>query len=112
MVWAEAAVVNNMPQVAPMVILDLPIPAGFAADPDSLGRMVQSGQIAKYQITARSIIVYLRELAPAQPLNIRYRLDATMPVRITVPPARVYEYYDPSNEGSSRSTELTVVSSA
>lgn len=111
-VRAEATVVNNMPQTAPMVILDLPIPAGFAANPDTLTQMVQSGQLAKYQITARSIIIYLRELAPVQPLRIRYRLDATMPVRITVPPGRIYEYYDPGNEGMSRPAQITVVAAA
>jgi hypothetical protein len=107
-VWAEATVVNNMSHAAPMVILDLPIPAGFATESDTLAALVESGAIAKYQITARSIIVYLRELAPGKPVCIRYRLEATMPVRITVPPARIYEYYDPDNQGTSQPTQMDV----
>src|SRR5262249_23387848 len=35
-VTATATVVNNRREPAPMVILDLPIPAGFALDPDDL----------------------------------------------------------------------------
>lgn len=70
--------------------------------------IAQPDSIPKYQLTARSIIVYLRELAPAKPLRIRHRLDATMPVRITVPPGRIYEYYDPGYEGSSRTAQITV----
>ncbi len=36
-----------------MVILDLPIPGGFAIDPGELDELVGSQEIAKYQVTAR-----------------------------------------------------------
>ncbi len=111
-VTAEAVVVNNMSGLAPMVILDLPVPAGFAATPDFLADMVKAGRIAKYQLTARSIVVYLRGLPPGKPLSVHYRLEATMPVRITVPPARVYEYYDPSRRAVSEPTEIVVAPTA
>jgi uncharacterized protein YfaS (alpha-2-macroglobulin family) len=107
-VVAEAAVTNNATRTAPMVILDLPIPAGFAADTESLRKMQAEGRIAKYQVTARTIVIYLRQLAPRVPLRLRYRLQATMPVKITVPPARVYEYYDPDNNAETPPTQLTV----
>ena len=105
---AVASVVNNRPEPAPMVILDLPIPAGFAIDADDLAGLVKAGSIAKFQLTARSAIVYLRDLKPGAPLTLRYRLRATMPVKLTVPPARAYEYYDPAREGSSPTVRLTV----
>ena len=86
-----------------MVILDLPIPAGFAVDPEDLEKLVADGSgIAKYQLTPRSAIVYLRQLSPDEPLVLHYRLRATMPVKITVPPARAYEYYDPDTQVSTR----------
>ena len=50
-----------------MVILDLPIPAGFAIDADDLAGLVKAGSIAKFQLTARSAIVYLRNLKPGAP---------------------------------------------
>ena len=97
-----------MKTVAPMVILDLPIPGGFAASASDFDAMVRDGHIAKRQITPRSIIVYLRELAPAKPLTLEYGLRATMPVRLTVPPASAYEYYDPDTRASSQPARLIV----
>ncbi len=105
---AVVSVVNNRPEPAPMVILDLPIPAGFAIDGDELAALVDAGSIEKFQVSARAAIVYLRDLKPGVLLTVRYRLRATMPVKLAVPPARVYEYYDPSREGSSRSVGLLV----
>jgi hypothetical protein len=109
-VTAVVSVVNNRPEPAPMVILDLPIPAGFAIEADDLATLVKASSIAKFQLTARSAIVYLRGLEPRAPLRLRYRLRATMPVKLTVPSARVYEYYDPTQEGSSSTVNLTVSS--
>ena len=91
-----------------MVILDLPIPAGFAVEPDDFSRHLVDGTIAKYQVTPRSVIVYLRQLLPKEPLVLRYRLRATMPVKITAPGARAYEYYDPDKEATSPAVRLTV----
>jgi uncharacterized protein YfaS (alpha-2-macroglobulin family) len=106
-VTATATVTNRMAQPAPMVILDLPIPAGFALDPEDLARLVQAGTIARYQLTARSAVVYLRSLNPGQALNLTYRLRATMPVKVSVPPATAYEYYDTDKQGCSAPAKLT-----
>jgi uncharacterized protein YfaS (alpha-2-macroglobulin family) len=105
---ATATVVNHRAEPAPMVILDLPVPAGFTLVADDLAEKVKSGALAKFQITTRSAIVYLRDLKPGAPWTLRYRLRAAMPVKLTVPPAHAYEYYDPSRQGSSPSAQLTV----
>jgi uncharacterized protein YfaS (alpha-2-macroglobulin family) len=105
---ATATVTNHQPQAAPMVILDLPIPAGFAVDPEELEVAVRSRAIAKYQLTPRAVIIYLRDLEPRHPVTLRYRLRATMPVKLTVPSARVYEYYDPSRQATGAVASLTV----
>lgn len=103
-----ATVTNRMADPAPMVILDLPIPAGFAVETADFDASRQGGQIAKYQLTPRSVIVYLRALNPGQPLKLSYRLRATMPVKITAPGARAYEYYNPDRQAATDSTALTV----
>jgi hypothetical protein len=108
-VTATATVANNRQEPAPMVILDLPIPAGFTLDTDDLAGMVKTGAVAKVQLTSRTAIIYVRGLDPGVPLTLRYRLRAGMPVKLTVPPARVYEYYDPARQGSSPVARLTVV---
>lgn len=107
-VGVAATVRNNLPEPAPMVILDLPIPAGFAIETDDLASLVASGTIARYQLNARSAVVYLRELKPGNPLVLSYRLRATMPVKVTVPPAVAYEYYDPDTRVRSAAGHLTV----
>jgi uncharacterized protein YfaS (alpha-2-macroglobulin family) len=107
-VGVTATVVNKTDEAAPMVILDLPIPAGFAMLSEDLEKLTAAETIAKYQLTPRSAVIYLRQLSPAEPLVLRYRLRATMPVKITVPPARAYEYYDPDKQVSSTVAYLTV----
>ena len=85
-VTVVATVANKRPEPAPMVILDLPIPAGFAIDADDLAGLVKAGTIAKFQVTAERHRLSARPEAGA-PLTVRYHLRATMPVKLTVPPA-------------------------
>jgi hypothetical protein len=105
---ATATIVNHLPQSAPMVILDLPIPPGFAADSETFDKLVAARAIAKYQLTPRSVIVYLRSLDPETPLKLEYRLAATMPVRVTADAPSAYEYYNPAIRCSAATTQLTV----
>ncbi|HEV3078950.1 MAG TPA: alpha-2-macroglobulin family protein, partial [Gemmataceae bacterium] len=107
-VTATATVLNRMDQAAPMVILDLPIPPGFAIDADDLAGLVTKGTIAKYQLNPRSALIYLRELEPGKPLTLAYHLRATMPVKVTASAARAYEYYDTQKQGLSKPAKFTV----
>ncbi len=107
-VTATAKVTNNMDVVAPMVILDLPIPAGFKIDTAELSRLQTAGKIAKFQINARSAVVYLRGLASGATLELQYKLEATMPVKVQAPAATIYEYYNPDRRGQSRTASLQV----
>jgi hypothetical protein len=45
---------------------------------------------------------------PARPLEVRYRLRATMPVKVAAPPARAYEYYNPDRHATSSAARFTV----
>jgi hypothetical protein len=107
-VIATATVTNRMATTAPMVILDLPIPAGFEITADQLAELVGSKKIEKYQIGARKAVVYLRGLEPNKPLVLRYDLRAKTPVKVSVPAARVYEYYNPDKQAVSNSRQMTV----
>jgi uncharacterized protein YfaS (alpha-2-macroglobulin family) len=107
-VKATARVVNRTAQPAPMVMLDLPVPAGFTPLADDFAALVRAGSIARFQVQPRRVLVYLRGLAPDKLLEMTYRLRAMMPVQITAPGARVYEYYDPDRQGRSPDVRLTV----
>lgn len=108
LVTAVADVENRGAAPAPMLIVELPIPAGFALVTEDLDARVASNDVAKYQVTPRTAVVYLRGLEPRKPLALRYRLRAEMPVIVTAPPGRAYEYYDPSREAKSTPAQLTV----
>jgi uncharacterized protein YfaS (alpha-2-macroglobulin family) len=99
---------SKMAQPAAMVMLDLPIPPGFAPVAEDFAGLVEAGSIARFQVRPRQVIVYLRGLDSAKPLTFSYRLRATMPVKAAVPGARVYEYYDPQREGRSAGVHLTI----
>jgi uncharacterized protein YfaS (alpha-2-macroglobulin family) len=108
---ATATVVNHTAGALPMVMLDLPIPAGFSIETADLDKLVAGGAAAKYQLTPRSAIVYLRAVAPGEPMKFSYQMTATMPVRITVPSARAYEYYNPAVGGMSPERAMKVEAS-
>lgn len=105
---ATARIANNMKEAAPMVLIDLPIPAGFAAQAADFDKLVADNRIAKYQMNARSVLVYLRDLPANGSLELRYGFRALMPVQVRVPAARVYEYYNPAKEGFSATASLRV----
>jgi hypothetical protein len=108
---ATATVVNNLDRPAPMVILDLPIPGGFVMEPGELEELVGNG-IERFQVTNRKAIVYLRDLPPSTPLELKYRLKATMPVKVTVPQAEAYQYYTPERRGKESEERVFVVGDA
>ena len=91
-----------------MVLVDLPIPPGFDVDSSAIARLVAAGKVEKFQMTPRSIIVYLRSLSPASELEIAYSLRATVIAKVASPPAVAYEYYAPERRARSAGWELTV----
>jgi uncharacterized protein YfaS (alpha-2-macroglobulin family) len=107
-ILATATVTNRMTTAAPMVMLELPIPAGFTLDAGELAELVGQKKIARYQIGAGRATVYLLGLQPGQTLELKYTLQARLPVKVTAPAARVYEYYDPQKQGVGTTAQLTV----
>jgi hypothetical protein len=107
LVPVTATVTNRMTDAAAMVILDLPVPAGFTPHTEDFDAL-KDKMIEKYQVNGRSVVVYLRGLGAGQSLNLTYRLRATIAGKVSVPPARAYEYYDSDKQGTSGGARLTV----
>jgi hypothetical protein len=107
-VTAIATVRNQMQQASPMVMVELPIPPSFAVDTETFAKLVEAGTIARYQMTGRSVLIYLRGLDAGKSLELQYTLRATLPANVAVPPARAYEYYDPAKQAHSLAARLTV----
>lgn len=85
-------------ELLPMVMLDLPIPPGFEPRRSDFDAMVTAGSIARYELTPRTVIVYLTLLKPGAPLTLRYVMRATMPVSVTMEAPAAYEYYNPQRK--------------
>ncbi len=107
-VRARATVINHAEAAAPMLLAELPVPAGFTFHAQEFAKLVQDGTIAKFQVQPGKVLVYLRELGPGRSLELPYRLQADVAAQVTVPAARVYEYYNPDRQGVARTTRLVV----
>jgi hypothetical protein len=107
-VTVKARVRNRAKTAAPMLMLELPVPAGLAPEAGDFTRLVSAGTIARFELTPRGVRVYLRRLSPGKPLELAYRLRATLEGEVTAPGARVYEYYDPQKQGRSAGVRFVV----
>jgi uncharacterized protein YfaS (alpha-2-macroglobulin family) len=95
-VAVEVSVRLNQEGVVKMALVDLGVPPGFTVLTEDLGRLVEQGVIARYELTGRQVILYLEDLSSEAPLTIRYRLRARFPMRAQTPPSVAYDYYNPS----------------
>ena len=93
----RVSVLNHTGRVIQMAIVDLGIPAGFDADTGALDALTHKGAIAKYDLTPKQAILYLRDLPAPGPLEFTWTLRPKYPLRVRTPPAQAYEYYAPEN---------------
>ncbi len=105
-IGAAASVRNATGEPMPMVILDVAIPAGFEVDRAAWDAHAGAGRIARYEVTARSVIVYLRRIAAGETLRLDYRVRATMPVDVEAPGPAAWEYYKPEVKASGEAVRL------
>ncbi len=105
---ATATVENKSERTAPMVLVELPIPAGFALDTEGFSKLVEKGAIAKFQIGPRTTTIYLRAIKDKSVVTLQYRMQATMPATLTVPPAVAYEYYNAEKRATSQPVQIVV----
>jgi alpha-2-macroglobulin-like protein len=80
-----------------MVVVELALPPGFAVDPAVFDRLVDSGVFARYEMASDRATLYVRSTMPKKKIDFSCELHALRPLRVQVPPSRVYEYYQPEN---------------
>ncbi len=116
MVTATVTVQLNAPGAAEQALIDLGVPPGFAvqtADLDALvAQQAQAGSagpvVARYELTGRQVLVYLRNLPAGQPLTFHYRLQARFPLMAQTPASQAYDYYNPTVTGHDAPQQLVV----
>jgi uncharacterized protein YfaS (alpha-2-macroglobulin family) len=108
-VAASVSVQNLTDASVYMTLVDVGIPPGFAVETEDLEAHVSAGQLSRYELTGRQLILYVTQIAAHETLQLDYRLRATMPVKASDGGARVFPYYEPDRESHARATLLEVV---
>jgi hypothetical protein len=96
-VTVDVGVRLNQKGLVKMALIDLGVPPGFTVLTEDLSRLVESGLIARYELTGRQVIIYLEDFAFEEPLYFSYRLRARFPMRAQTPPSVAYDYYNPGS---------------
>lgn len=105
---ATARVSNGKDKAAAMLLVEVPVPGGFRVRGEDFAALVERQLIARYQVEADRVLVYLREMPKNARLELPYTLEAAQVVDTQAPGGRVYEYYDPSREAFGTPTRLRV----
>jgi hypothetical protein len=107
-VTVDVGVRLNQAGVVKMALIDLGVPPGFTVLAEDLGRLVEQGLIARYELTGRQIIIYLENFASEAPLRFSYRLRARFPMHAQTPPSSAYDYYNPGDSTVRAPLEVVV----
>jgi len=107
-VTVDVGVKLNREGVVKMALIDLGVPPGFTVLAEDLSRLVETGAIARYELTGRQIIIYLEDFASEAPLQLSYRLRARFPMRAQTPPSSAYDYYNPTESAVRAPLEVLV----
>jgi hypothetical protein len=106
-VVATVRITNQLNEPMPMVMAQLPIPPGFVYESGSLKSACDT-EIARSQVKASHIDLYLRGLPSQRRFEARYQLRAATPADVEVPAVLAYCYYEPEKRGHSKAIRLLV----
>ena len=94
--------------MAGTLIVDLGIPPGFTPLTNDLDALVTEGQIDRYELTGRQIILYMTDVPSGQVFQLPYRLQARFPIRAQAPASQVYDYYTPDQRATEPPQRIVV----
>jgi len=92
-----------------MLVVDISVPTGFAADTASIEAMIKKQPLFKrYDVSGRKIIFYIDGLKAGAKLNFSFKVKALYPVKAKGVTSSAYSYYQPEFRGESLSQDITV----
>lgn len=112
---ATVTVRNNLRMSAKMVMIDLGIPPGFEVEAEDFQSLIGAnpnekfGQLTKFSLTPKQIVLYLDGLRAGQTFTAKYRLKAKYPLKAKTMASKVYQYYNPEINATVQPIELSVV---
>jgi CD109 antigen len=91
-----------------MLILDVAVPTGFTPVITSLDKLKNDGDINRYEVAGRKIILYIEDLPRGMELTFNLQVQAVFPVKALIPDSSAYSYYNPEIKAESRGKEIIV----
>ena len=92
----DAVISNKTKAGQPMTLVRLGLPGGLTFQNWQLKELREKGQIAFFETRAREVILYFRDLQPAEVKKLAIDLVATVPGSYTSPASSAYLYYNDS----------------
>lgn len=89
-------------------LVQISIPQGCSINESSLSKLQHLGYIEKYEYNYSTINLYIRNFSVNFNINLPVEYKANYPEQITGGMVRVYDYYNPSNEGFAKPVNITV----
>jgi CD109 antigen len=97
------------PVAAGMVVLDLAIPTGFAAETASLEALPRrTPKLKRWDVAGRKVILYLEGMLPDEQVALSFQARALYPVRARPVVSQAYSYYRPEWRGEVLAGQITV----
>ena len=108
-ITADLAFVPTTSLDAGMIVLDVAVPTGFAAEVDTVRELVEADwRVKRYEIAGRKVILYIEELNAGDGMLLRFNARAQYPVRAQPVTSEAYSYYNPDWRGETLSASVTV----
>jgi CD109 antigen len=97
------------PLQAGMIVFDVAIPTGFAAETDTVDQAVQAqAKLKRYEIAGRKVIFYIEDMEPQEELRFSFKARALYPVKAQAVTSQAYSYYRPEWNGEVLGGAITV----
>ena len=98
------------PMEAGMVVIDVAVPTGFAAEKDSIDKVItQQKNIKRYDISGRKVIFYVENMLPGNKVSFNFLVKAMYPVKAKAVASQAYSYYQPEITAEASGHDITIV---
>ncbi|MGK4004529.1 MG2 domain-containing protein [Sorangium sp. So ce1036] len=108
-VTASVEVQNTTQSAQNMILVTVGLPPGFQLLTEDLQQYIAAGQLSRFEMTGKQLILYVKELPAGGAATFNYRLQATMPVKAEDGGAEVHPYYQPDQQGFAGAQTLAVL---
>ncbi|MFO0746446.1 MAG: alpha-2-macroglobulin family protein [Myxococcota bacterium] len=98
-VGVTVRVKSNLPGTASMGMVDVAVPPGFEVLSDDLEAAVAAKTIQRFSLAGRQVILYVEQFRPDAAFELKFRVRARFPVKVSTGASKAWEYYNPDHVG-------------